>query len=182
MRNKIISAILISISVCIISSCGSTDSSISGVSAEPIVQESSVDSNASESFSAAPQDDASSAYSSIPSGTFSDTGSGTIILRTSGGTSENGNVPVIYADSEALIMQIGLSSEGFDGSKLSFIYIDKKLVDKQQLGDRSDASLNLEGFMLEKGTHIVEVMQFDNDDTSTTPVTYKTVSYEIKSK
>lgn len=135
---------------------------------------------ASESVSS--ESNAASGYSSIPSGTFSDTGSGKITLYTAGGNSENGNIPVIYAGAEDTLIQLSLGSRDFDGSKLSFIYIDGKLVDKEQLSEYSEVNVNLIEFMLNPGTHKVEVMQFDNDDTSTQPITYKTESYEIKRK
>lgn len=116
----------------------------------------------------------------LPNESYQDMGSGTICLYTSGGSSENGNIPVIFVDSETLI-QIGLESLDFDGSKLSYIYVDGMLATKEQLA-HSQISLDLTGDMLSVGTHIVQVVQYDSDDPSGEMVTYKSVSYEVKNK
>ena len=99
---------------------------------------------------------------------------------TAGGTSENGNIPVIFVADESLI-QIELDTSEFDGSKLSYIYIDGTLNNKCQLGD-SQLPLDLSGDSLSVGTHTVEVLQYDNDSPDGNLVTYKSASYEIKSK
>lgn len=114
----------------------------------------------------------------IPEGTFSETGTGTMYISTPGGTSENGEVPVLYA-SEDEMTSIGLDAWEFDGSKLSFIYIDGVLNSKEQLAD-TQTSLTIEGDAVKEGTHIVEVLQFDGDEPSSTPVTYKKAEYEVK--
>lgn len=176
MKNKIIGMVIISMCALCLYGCGNTSLSNNNSSASAENESSGI----SESTSV--NEDTGSSYSSIPSGTFSDTGIGEITLYTSGGDSDNGNVPVIYTDSGDLLIQLGLGSENFDGSKLSFIYIDGNLVDKEQLSNLSEVSVDLQDFMLNPGKHKVEVMQFDNDDTSTQPITYKTESYEIKNK
>lgn len=117
----------------------------------------------------------------IPEGTFSDTGNGTMYISTPGGTSENGNVPVMYEEADVSMDQIGLDTAGFDGSKLSFIYIDGMLNSREQLAD-SQTTLTLEGDALKEGTHKVEVLQYENDEPSTSPVTYKSAEYEIKAE
>ena len=91
-------------------------------------------------------------------------GTGTICLYTPGGSSENENIPIIFVDSETLI-QIGLDSLDFDGSKLSYIYVDGMLATKEQLA-HSQISLDLTGDMLSVGTHMVQVVQYDSDDPS----------------
>lgn len=117
----------------------------------------------------------------LPDGNYSDIGNGTMHIATSGGTSENGNIPVIFADADAALIQIEVDTESFDGSKLSFIYIDGMLSTKEQLAD-SQQSLDLTGDFLSVGTHKIEVVQYSTDDASGEMVTYKTASYEVKSK
>ena len=117
----------------------------------------------------------------IPDGT-AETGKGSIILRTAGGTSENGNVPVIFESKETQIDQIEIDSKDFDGSKLSFILVDGKEAAKEQLAEESQATFNLKGDMLKKGKHKVEVAQFEGDKTDGKILTYKTAEYEIKEK
>lgn len=116
----------------------------------------------------------------FPDGDYEDMGTGTICLYTPGGSSENGNVPIIFIDGETLL-QIGLDSLDFDGSKLSYIYVDGMLVAKEQLAN-SQISLDLSGDMLSVGTHTVQVVQYDSDDPSGKMITYKSANYETKNK
>lgn len=125
-------------------------------------------------------DGASTETLELPGGDYEDMGTGTICLYTPGGSSENGNVPIIFIDGEALL-QIGLDSLDFDGSKLSYIYVDGMLVAKEQLAN-SQISLDLSGDMLSVGTHTVQVVQYNSDDSSGEMITYKSANYETKNK
>ena len=118
----------------------------------------------------------------IPDGLAEEKGEGSIIISTEGGTSEDGNTPTIFADTDLSLTQIGLNSEGFDGSKLSYIYIDGMLNSKEQLGEMTQTSITLEENAIKEGIHKVEIVQYDNDDPTGNVITYKNASYEIKLK
>lgn len=111
-------------------------------------------------------------------GEYKDMGSGEMFISTPGGTSENGAVPVIFAD-DTILMQIGLCATDFDGSKLSFVFVDGYLNAKEQLAN-TQTSINLERAALDVGVHKVEVVQFDTDAVDGNVITYKTASYEVK--
>lgn len=115
------------------------------------------------------------------SGDYEDMGDGTMYIACASGTSEDGNVPVLFEAADTVLDQIGLDSMDMDGSHLSYIYIDGKETAKEQLAE-SQISLDLQGDALKEGTHKVEVVQYDNDDPSGTVITYKTASYEVKNK
>lgn len=115
------------------------------------------------------------------SGDYEDMGDGTMYIACASGTSEDGNVPVLFEAADTVLDQIGLDSTGMDGSHLSYIYIDGKETAKEQLAE-SQISLDLHGDALKAGTHKVEVVQYDNDEPSGTVITYKTASYEVKNK
>lgn len=115
------------------------------------------------------------------SGDYEDMGDGTMYIACASGTSENGNVPVLFEAADTVLDQIGLDSMDMDGSHLSYIYIDGKETAKEQLAE-SQISLDLQGDALKAGTHKVEVVQYDNDEPSGTVITYKTASYEVKNK
>lgn len=115
------------------------------------------------------------------SGDYEDMGDGTMYIACASGTSENGNVPVLFEAADTVLDQIGLDSMDMDGSHLSYIYIDGKETAKEQLAE-SQISLDLQGDALKVGTHKVEVVQYDNDEPSGTVITYKTASYEVKNK
>lgn len=115
------------------------------------------------------------------SGDYEDMGDGTMYIACASGTSEDGNIPVLFEAADTVLDQIGLDSMGMDGSHLSYIYIDGKETAKEQLAE-SQISLDLQGDALKEGTHKVEVVQYDNDDPSGTVITYKTAAYEVKNK
>lgn len=115
------------------------------------------------------------------SGDYEDMGDGTMYIACASGTSEDGNVPVLFEASDTMLDQIGIDSTDMDGSHLSYIYIDGKETAKEQLAE-SQISLDLQGDAIKAGTHKVEVVQYDNDDPSGTVITYKTASYEVKNK
>lgn len=88
---------------------------------------------------------------------------------------------VLFEASDTVLDTIEINTTGFDGSILSYIYIDGMLNTKEQLGD-SQSSINLEKDALAEGTHKVEVVQYDTNEPDGTMVTYKTASYEIQYK
>lgn len=75
--------------------------------------------------------------------------------------------------------QVGLSSKDFDDSRVSYIYIDGKLNTVEKLGKESAVTLTICDNDLKEGKHKIEVVQFDNDKTNGTPITYKKCEYEI---
>lgn len=104
---------------------------------------------------------------------FEETSDGTMYLATAGGTSENGNVPQIVGKKDLLMMQIGMNTDGFNG-EICTIYVDGMELEKTNVGT-SQLTLSLEGDMLSKGVHTVELVRMDGD----TPSIYKKASYEI---
>lgn len=184
MKNKILMLFLSVMLSVFVFGCG--DSNESTPSSEiPAASESSDNSDSSEAVKEnIPQDEVVqepvSQEKDLPDGDYSDIGEGEMYISTAGGTSEGGNVPVLFIQDEFLI-QIGLDTTNFDGSKLSYIYVDGMLLSKEQLGD-SQISLDLQGDALQAGTHSVEVLQYDNDEPSGSVITYKSASYEVKSK
>lgn len=108
-------------------------------------------------------------------------GQGSFYLENESGTTENGNVITIYDGGDTQLMQIGLNTTGFDGGKLTYVYVDGDLVTKEQYGD-SQSTLDLESKHLKPGTHQVVLKQYENDDETTDPVTVKFANYEVKTK
>ncbi|MBK1809333.1 hypothetical protein JHL18_01565 [Clostridium sp. YIM B02505] len=109
----------------------------------------------------------------------SESGKGKIFVSTPAGTSENGNVPAILVKSDTLITQIGLNAQEMDGSKISYIYINKNFISKEQLAN-GEVSLDLKEENLKAGTYTVGVIQFDNDQPSGKVVTYHETKYQVK--
>ncbi|EPY2275086.1 hypothetical protein ACXAUS_004016 [Clostridium sporogenes] len=108
-------------------------------------------------------------------------GKGNIQISTVGGTSEGGKIPVVLVSKGDKIVQITLNSEKFDGSKLSYIFIDGEEKAQDHLS-KSEIVVNLEENNLKAGKHKLEVVQFDTNKKDGKIITYKTVSYECKEK
>lgn len=114
-------------------------------------------------------------------GEYSDMGAGEIVISTPSGTSEDGNVPVLFTGEDDILIDIGLDTYELDGSRLSYIYVDGMEKDKKQLGD-AQTSIELKKNDLKPGKHKVEVVQYDNDKPDGNVVTYKVAYYEAKEK
>lgn len=108
-------------------------------------------------------------------------GQGTFYLENESGTTENGDPITIYDGGDTQLMQIGITTSGFDGGKLTYVYVDGDLLTKEQYGDTATV-LELESKQLKEGTHKVVLKQYENDDEKTDPVTVKFASYEVKAK
>lgn len=108
-------------------------------------------------------------------------GQGSFYLENESGTTENGDPLIIYEDGETQLLQIGIMTNEFDGSKLTFVYVDNELLTKEQYSN-SQSTLTLEQKHLKEGQHQVVLKQFENDDDSTEPITVKFAEYEVKAK
>lgn len=110
---------------------------------------------------------------------YSDTGEGTFYLVNQSGSTENGNVIVVYASADTALTQIELDTSGINGGALSYVYIDGMLATKGQYSD-SQASLDLKDDALSVGEHKVELVQYTDDATDGEVTVYKSCSYEVK--
>lgn len=115
----------------------------------------------------------------VPKGLKDEIGNGEFVITTATGTSEN-NIPVVFTNEFKGLAQLGFQSEGFDGSRCTYIYIDGKLNTIEQLGEMNSITLTVDEEYLSDGIHKVEVIQFDNNKTNGTPVTYKICNYEVR--
>lgn len=104
-------------------------------------------------------------------------GEGSVYIATPSGTSEDGNIPVIFPDG-ASEYQIGLNAWDMDGSRLSYIYVDGNVTDSLQLAC-TQTSIMISGNALDVGTHLVEVIQYNGEPEDGDIVFYSTSSYEI---
>lgn len=107
---------------------------------------------------------------------MSDTGAGSMILRTAGGTTEDGNVPEVANPGENALMSISLEYSEGDGSVCS-VYIDGMEYEAQINADEylGQYSIALQGDWVKPGTHKVEVVAMDGE----TATVYKSAEYEI---
>ena len=102
---------------------------------------------------------------------MSDTGAGTMVLYTEGGTSEGGNVPAI--PSGYSLTQIGVDYWDGDGTQCT-VYVDG-MENTKITAANVQQPVDLEGAALEPGTHTVEVVGMDGE----TVTVYKSAQYQV---
>ena len=104
---------------------------------------------------------------------------GEIIVTTHVSSSEDEKLPIIKIEENVGLWQIGIIAKNFDDSKLSYIYIDKKLNTVERFGKESDVTLTIFDSDLKEGEHKIEIVQFNNDKTSGKPINYKLCNYKV---
>lgn len=110
-------------------------------------------------------------------------GNATFNIQNSSGDTTNGDKITILDANDTSVIQIGYSAEKFDGTKLTYIYVDGVKSAKQQFGDNlSQGSVDLISANgdLKKGTHKIEVVQYDTDKEDGTITTFKSQEYTVK--
>ncbi len=111
----------------------------------------------------------------LPSGNYSDTGSGSISL-----SNQDGGSPTITGNQNSTA-DIILKTENFDTTHICYIYIDGMLATSPLYLD-SEQALQLQGNYLTAGTHKIEIIQYSNDNTNGSIITYKSASYQVKAQ
>lgn len=110
---------------------------------------------------------------------IAETGEGTIYLVTSDGTSLEGPLTVtIPKDSSSA--HLGVCFQEFPDAQTTHVYVDGMEMTKGTYGDGSEVTLSLEGDAIKRGTHSVEVVQFADNQTGSSPVLYKKVDFEVR--
>ncbi|WP_329764363.1 hypothetical protein [Bacillus nitratireducens] len=109
-------------------------------------------------------------------------GEGRITVNTPAGNSENGNAPVLFADKNTIMDQIGLDYANFQGDKQTFVYVDKMFNMTTQVGELTQSTFSLEEDTLKPGVHTVTAVQFENDDPKGKVLNFIESKYEVKEK
>lgn len=103
-----------------------------------------------------------------------DIGAGEMYIETAAGTSQNGAVLQITADTDTQVMQISVVYEGGDGTEIE-LYVDGEQVDTMTAAETAEATIDLTGDMLEEGEHMVEAVAMEGDEI----LVHKTARYEV---
>lgn len=117
----------------------------------------------------------------FPEGDYDEIGEGNVYIINESGTSEDGNVPVIFEDPESAFDIMGLEAWDFNGKNLTYIYVDGMEIATEQLAD-TQTSIELNGPARNVGTHRVEIVQYDSDKPDGEIITYRKMEYEVKGK
>ena len=160
---KLAIIVLASLFALALAGCGGSSQSSSSAAA----------SSGSASASSASDSSGSTAAKDFDGSSFTDTGAGTMILATAGGTSEGGNVPEIAAKPGS-IMQLEIDTDGMDGSVCT-VYVDGMENMTMNAGERTQNTLTIQGQAVEAGLHTVELVKMDGDK----PAIYKKAEYKM---
>ena len=107
-------------------------------------------------------------------------GEATITVSTPAGDSSNGNVPVLFVESDDILTQIGIDYENFDGNIETYVYINKIFYSKEQAGELMQSSLSLSENNLKPGDYTVTAVQFTDNDPTKEPVTVSEAKFKIE--
>lgn len=110
---------------------------------------------------------------------YAECGDGSMYISTPSGNSKNNKVPTLSISKDTVLCQIGFYVSDFNSKYTTFIYVDGKQNFKWKVSDGS-SSITLTGSLLKKGTHTVEVFQYQKNKPSSKVVTYKKAKFKIK--
>ncbi|TCP24915.1 hypothetical protein EV207_12218 [Scopulibacillus darangshiensis] len=107
-------------------------------------------------------------------------GNGKVVIETPAGSSENGNVPVLFVDKNTSFTQTDIDLSNFEGDKQTYIYVNKKFVQAEQVGEETATTLDLEGDLLKPGIYTVTAVQFKDNDPTKEVIGLASTKFEIK--
>ncbi|MEH7463396.1 hypothetical protein V7166_15305 [Bacillus thuringiensis] len=116
---------------------------------------------------------------SFPEGVTS-VGEGKVKVVTPDGTSENGNVPVVFIKKDTLIQQVEVELENFQEDKDIFVYVDKQFEDKHQVKKLAQTTVSLKEETLQPGIHTVTAIQYENNDPNGKVINFVQAQFENK--
>jgi hypothetical protein len=107
-------------------------------------------------------------------------GSGNVVVKTPSGTSEDGNIPVLFVQENTAYVDIGVDLENFSGDKEVFLYINKIFVYKTQGGELIQTGIGLEGDNLKPGEYTLSAVQYEDNDPTKNVVEYHEAKFRIE--
>ena len=106
-------------------------------------------------------------------------GDGTFYIYFASGTSQGGNIPEVYVDKNFPFGYVDYCVYDVDNSVPIRVYIDGEQVDITYVGFKLQKSMSFSGSRMEEGIHVVEMVQFEENDTSEKVLTYRKAKYKV---
>ena len=120
----------------------------------------------------------------LPEGDYEEIGDGSFYLTGPSGSTENGDEIILYPDKDTFPhAYVGYELLDMDGSVQTYIYVDGVEMDKQQVGDGYESSIDFgdeELWAITDGEHTVEAVQYADNDTSKDMTFYRSAKYTVK--
>lgn len=110
-------------------------------------------------------------------------GEGTFNIGSPSGNTADGAEVVVFYDPDIFPTDVSITTEGINGGLLSYLYADGELLDKQQLGD-SMGGVELQSVesAITEGKHVLQLVQYADDEEGGEIVTFKSQEYTVKLK
>ena len=117
---------------------------------------------------------------------YEDVGNGSFYLTGPSGSTENGDEIVLYPEMDTWPhAYVGIELWDMDGSVQTFIYVDGVEMDKQQVGDGYQGSIDFDDdslWAITEGEHKVEAVQYADNDPSNDMTFYRSATYTVKAE
>jgi len=110
------------------------------------------------------------------------TAGSTVTLPNAVVSSEKGKDPVLSVGKNSVEQQVSFNLNKFDEDKDAYIYINKRFVDKVKVGKETEQYVLFKEADLTEGNKVMQVVQFENNDTSKSVVKYNEVKFSLKYK
>lgn len=107
-------------------------------------------------------------------------GEASVVVSTSGGDSQDGNVPVLFVNEDTLMDSVWVEYANFQGDKETFIYINGIYDNTDQIGELTQTTIELVEGNLEPGIYTVSAVQFEKNNPESKPIVYTEAQFEIK--
>lgn len=106
-------------------------------------------------------------------------GEGVFYIYFASGTSQNGTVPIVYVDKNYPFGFVDYCAYDVDNSVPIHVYIDGKQIDMDYVGYKIQRSFSFSGSEMNEGIHVVEMVQYKNNNTSGAVTTYRQARYKV---
>ena len=118
----------------------------------------------------------------LPEGDYEEVGNGTLYVVGASGSTENGDEIVVYPSMDSIPYgYVGYELWDMDGSVLTYVYVDGVEVDKHQIGAGYQSSVDLtEEWQITEGEHIIEAVQYADNDTTGEMTFYRSGKYTVR--
>ena len=106
-------------------------------------------------------------------------GAGAFNLVNSSGTTETGEPITVLYKPDTVGADFDIRTLDFDGSRLTFVYVDGVYVEKYQFGETWIQFDVPDSILKKEGLHTVSLIQYENDDQSGTIITAKHHQFKV---
>lgn len=106
-------------------------------------------------------------------------GTGYFNLVNASGTTEMGQPITVLYEPDTVGADFDIETTDFDGSHLTYIYVDGIFIEKKQFGTAQHQFDVPDDILKNEGTHIVSLIQYDNDEENGKAITVKHQAFEV---